>query len=140
MQLAAFSKNHFSLGLAAVFVNEGLPQFMVDQLAGMRPLNGATVGLLGMAFKAETDDIRDSLSYKLRKLLHLEGARVLCHDPYVRDPDLVPLDRVLRETDALVVATPHREYAHLEVPEGKVVVDVWNLLRRKAAPNPEHRT
>jgi UDP-N-acetyl-D-mannosaminuronic acid dehydrogenase len=60
-------------------VNEGLPQFLVDQISERCDLPRATVGILGMSFKAENDDIRDSLSYKLRKLLLLEAKRILCH-------------------------------------------------------------
>jgi UDP-N-acetyl-D-mannosaminuronic acid dehydrogenase len=87
-----------------------------------------TTGILGMAFKAESDDPRDSLSYKLRNLLTLESKKVLCTDPYVPDPALVPLERVLAEADVLFVATPHREYRELRVPEGKLLFDVWSWV------------
>jgi UDP-N-acetyl-D-mannosaminuronic acid dehydrogenase len=80
-----------------------------------------------MAFKAESDDPRDSLSYKLRKLLALEARAVLCTDPYVRDPSLVPLERVLAEADVLFVATPHERYRGLPPLAGKLVIDIWGL-------------
>ena len=74
-----------------------------------------TVGILGMAFKAESDDTRSSLSYKLKRLLRFRAGRVLCTDPYAHsDVELWPLDDVLAESDLLVIATPHREYADLE--------------------------
>jgi UDP-N-acetyl-D-mannosaminuronic acid dehydrogenase len=80
-----------------------------------------------MAFKAESDDIRSSLSYKLKRILTFKAARVLCTDPYVTtDPDLVPLEQVLQQADVLVVATPHPEYKSL-VTE-KPVADVWGVL------------
>jgi UDP-N-acetyl-D-mannosaminuronic acid dehydrogenase len=132
-QLAAFHSRSFSLGHAALGVNEGLPDFIVVQLKKKHRLRHKTVGILGMAFKAESDDKRDSLSYKLRKLLRLEAGRTLCHDPYVRDPGLVPLDTVLAESDIIIVATPHRAYRDLEIPAGKDVVDVWNCLPPVAA-------
>src|SRR5438270_2603948 len=69
MQLAAFSRNQFGLGFQAMLVNEGLPQFLVDRISAAYPLSELTVGLLGMAFKADNDDARSSLSYKLKKLL-----------------------------------------------------------------------
>jgi UDP-N-acetyl-D-mannosaminuronic acid dehydrogenase len=128
MQLSAFSKHNFSLGLAAVWVNEGLPQFMVDELSKLCDLKRTTVGILGMAFKAETDDIRDSLSYKVRKLLQIDAERVLCHDPYVRDPSFVPLDELIARSGAIVLATPHRAYDDLVIPDDKVVYDVWSRL------------
>jgi UDP-N-acetyl-D-mannosaminuronic acid dehydrogenase len=80
-----------------------------------------------MAFKPESDDIRASLSYKLRKLLSWAGATVLCTDPYVRDPALLPLERVLAEADVLVVGVPHRAYRSLEL-EGREVVDIWGAV------------
>jgi UDP-N-acetyl-D-mannosaminuronic acid dehydrogenase len=127
MQLAAFNNNNFQLGQAAMMVNEGLPMFLVDQIEQGHDLSTMTVGLLGMAFKAESDDIRSSLSYKLKRLLKLKAERVLCSDPYVSvDGDLVPLEVVLEQADLLVIGAPHRAYADL-VPSVPVF-DVWGVL------------
>jgi len=128
MQLAAFTADHFPLGQAAMQVNEGLPAYIVASLERRYGgLTGKTVGILGMAFKAESDDPRASLSYKLRKLLAWAGARVLATDPYVRDDRLVSLESVLAESDILVLGAPHRPYRGLEIG-GKDVVDVWGAL------------
>src|SRR5262249_41922383 len=98
MQLAAFTRDHFPLGQAAMQVNEGLPAYLVEAMERrFGDLTGRRVGVLGMAFKAESDDSRASLSYKLRKLLIWAGADVRCTDPYVRDDRLQPLDDVLRD-------------------------------------------
>jgi len=133
MQLAAFSKNSFPLGHSAMLVNEGLPARLVELARRDGELSSKTAGVLGMAFKAESDDARDSLSYKLRNLLALETRRVLCTDPYVADPTLVPLERVLAESDVLFLATPHRAYRGLRVPHGRKVYDVWNCIGSGAA-------
>ena len=128
MQLAAFTADHFPMGQSAMQINEGLPAFLVSQIKGRHgDLRGRTVGILGMAFKAESDDTRASLSYKLRKLLAWEGARVLCTDPYVRDPRLMPLEQVLAEADLFVVGAPHRRYRELDLG-GRPVVDVWGSV------------
>jgi UDP-N-acetyl-D-mannosaminuronic acid dehydrogenase len=82
-----------------------------------------------MAFKADSDDPRTSLSYKLKKLAAFKGARVLCTDPYVQDPDLLPLDEVIQQSDILIVAAPHRDYHALPL-NGQEVVDIWGLLGR----------
>jgi UDP-N-acetyl-D-mannosaminuronic acid dehydrogenase len=109
-------------------VNEGLPAYMVSaRERRYGSLRGRTVGLLGMAFKAESDDIRASLSYKLRKLLLWSGAHVLCTDPYVSDPRLVPLDRVMAEAEILVLGVPHRLYRDARL-SGREVVDIWGAL------------
>jgi UDP-N-acetyl-D-mannosaminuronic acid dehydrogenase len=128
MQLSAFTADHFPLGQAAMQVNEGLPAYIVSALERRYGgLKGKTVGILGMAFKAESDDPRASLSYKLRKLLAWAGATVVCTDPYVKDDRLVSLDTVLKESDILILGAPHKPYRSLEVG-GKDVVDVWGAL------------
>ncbi len=128
MQLAAFSQNSFALGHGAMLVNEGLPAFLIEQAARLTDLSDKTVGILGMAFKADSDDPRDSLSYKMRKLLTLRAARVLCTDPYIQDRTTVPLRQVLDEGQVLFVGAPHREYRGLIPPPGTLIMDVWNCL------------
>jgi UDP-N-acetyl-D-mannosaminuronic acid dehydrogenase len=127
MQLAAFNNNNFTLGHASMMINEGLPLYMVSKLEQHYDLSEMTVGILGMTFKAESDDTRSSLSYKLKRLLRFRAARVLCTDPYAHDDqDLWPLEEVIAESDLLVIATPHKTYAGLQVDIP--IVDVWNLL------------
>lgn len=127
MQLAAFNNNNFVLGHSSMMINEGLPLYVVARLEQRFDLGAMTVGILGMAFKAESDDIRSSLSYKLRRILRFKAADVLCTDPYVRnDPDLVPLDDVLARADLLVIGTPHAAYGDLEPTQP--VIDIWGLL------------
>ena len=129
MQLAAFNNNNFMLGHSAMMVNEGLPLYLVARMGSRFNLANSTVGILGMAFKGESDDTRSSLSYKLRRILKFKSKAVLCHDPYVTtDPTLVPLDHVLANSDVLVIATPHRTYAELQT--NLPVIDIWNLRQQ----------
>lgn len=126
MQLAGFSNNTFFLGHAAMMVNEGLPMYLVERMEARFGLRDKAVGILGMAFKAESDDIRSSLSYKLKRIVRFRAADVLCTDPYVRsDPSLLPLDEVIARSDVLVIGAPHPAYRSLSTD--KAVVDVWNL-------------
>lgn len=127
MQLAAFTKNSFWIGHAAMLVNEGLPQHVINVLRkSCGDLVAKTVGILGMAFKPEVDDARDSLSDKLKNLLQLEACAVLCSDPYVRASDLVPAEELISRSDVIVIATPHKVYKRLDY-RGKPVFDIWNL-------------
>jgi UDP-N-acetyl-D-mannosaminuronic acid dehydrogenase len=84
-----------------------------------------TVGLLGMAFKAESDDVRASLSYKFKKVLMSQAKAVLTTDPFVKtDPDLVPLETVVAKSDLLILCAPHAAYKSADF-KGKPVFDVW---------------
>jgi UDP-N-acetyl-D-mannosaminuronic acid dehydrogenase len=127
MQLAAFNRGGFYMGHAAMLVNEGLPSYVVNQIKRTHDLRDKTVGILGMAFKPNVDDKRESLSYKLKKILLFEARRVLCSDALISDPELVSTEELLRHSDVIIVGTPHREYRDLQFPAGKVVVDVWNM-------------
>ena len=127
LQLSAFSGNNFFLGHAAMLVNEGLPNFIVGQLRQQKKLRDKVVAVLGMAFKSESDDKRESLSYKLRKLLMVEAKEVLCTDPYVIDPKLVPLEDAVQRAEVIILGAPHSAYRDLHLPEEKVVVDVWGF-------------
>ena len=127
MQLAAYNNNNFALGHTAMIINEGLPLYLVHRLEQRFDLRGMTVGILGMAFKAGTDDIRASLSYKLKRILAVKAGSVLCTDPRVSvDPDLHPLPDVLDRSDLLIVGAPHPEYRDLAV--SVPAADIWNVL------------
>jgi UDP-N-acetyl-D-mannosaminuronic acid dehydrogenase len=130
MQLTAFARNEFSLGNAAMLVNEGLPLHIVDDLRRRYDLGQMTVGLLGMAFKSEIDDIRASLSYKFKKVLNGYAREVLTTDPFVTaDPDLLPFDEVVVRSDILILCTPHGVYRTADLL-GKPVIDVWGMLQK----------
>ena len=129
MQLAAFTADHFPIGQSAMQVNEGLPAYVVSALERRYgSLQGRTVGILGMAFKAESDDTRASLSFKLRKLLAWAGARVLCTDPFVVDDRLVPLEEVVDQSEVIILGVPHKAYRSLTFSSERDVVDIWGAL------------
>lgn len=132
MQLASAYQNNFLLGHAAMLINEGLPNFIVRHLKTRYPLARMSVGLLGMAFKADSDDPRESLSYKVRKILEYEAACVYCTDVYIEDPAFHTLEETIERSDLLIVGAPHREYRGLKYPDHKPVIDIWNIYGRGA--------
>ena len=128
MQLASFFDHQFYMGHSAMLVNEGLAGFVVDKAcaAAGGSLWGKTVGLLGMAFKADNDDIRESLSFKVKKGLEFQGADVICHDPFL--PDCTPLPDLIQQSDIVVLCSPHSDYKELRFT--KPVVDIWGVYHR----------
>ncbi len=127
MQLVAFDSNNFLLGHAAMMINEGLPNFIVEDLRKRYDLQKTKVGILGMAFKADVDDIRDSLSYKLGKILRFHGAQVYYCDEYVKNPTFSSKEKLIKECDVIIIGVPHSAYKRLVMPEKVEVVDLWGV-------------
>jgi UDP-N-acetyl-D-mannosaminuronic acid dehydrogenase len=133
MQLAAFSNNSFFLGHAAMLINEGLPNFIVQRLKEKHPLKNKTAGILGMAFKANNDDKRESLSYKLKKILEIEAHRVFCSDIYIKEEGFLDTQELINKADIIILGTPHKEYGELKIPDNKTLVDIWNFFGKGGA-------
>ena len=133
MQLSAFYMNNFNMGFAAMQINEGLPAFCIEQIRQNHKLKGLKVGLLGMAFKAENDDTRDSLSFKLRKILSFHGAEVFCTDEYAKSDQFCTLETVLEKAELFIVGVPHQRYQNLKFPDGKAVFNIWKLNSARQA-------
>ena len=129
MQLASYHDNGFFLGHSAMLVNEGLPNLLVAQLAKKMggSLKNRKIAILGMTFKANNDDTRESLSFKIKKLLEQKMAFVLPSDPYLKDT--IPLEKVLAEAEGIIIGTPHNEYKDLvlKVP----FADCWGIIRKE---------
>lgn len=124
MQLAAYHKRNFFLGHSAMLVNEELPVFLADQLEKkMGNLEGKKIAILGMTFKADNDDIRESLSFKLKKVLEMKLAEVLPCDPYLADT--VPLQTALETADGIILGVPHKQFKGLRIE--KPFIDCWGI-------------
>lgn len=132
MQLAAFNNNNFLLGHAAMMINEGLPGYLVNNLRHRRDLAGVRVGILGMAFKGDVDDTRDSLSYKLGKILRFHGADVRYSDEFAKDPTFISKEELVADSEVVIVAVPHSNYRDLEIPPNIEVIDLWGVVKRSA--------
>ena len=132
MQLAAFASDGFTLGQAAMNVNQGLVNDLVEEIRNRYgDLRRLRVGLLGMAFKADSDDTRFSLSYKMKDILAFRAREVMTTDPYVTtDPNLLPVREVMERSDLLVLCVPHAAYRRLDL-KNKPVVDIWGFLNRE---------
>ena len=129
MQLAAFNNNNFTLGHSSMMINEGLPLYLVSRIEKNYDLSKMTVGVLGMAFKAERDDIRSSLSYKLKRILKFKAQSVICADALVNDDEtLIGEAELIDRADLVVIGAPHKRYASM--PISKPVIDIWNIRKQ----------
>ncbi len=125
MQLHNFFSNKFTLGLSAMKINEGLPKFLLNQIEKEYDLKKIKIGILGLAFKAETDDIRDSLSIKMIKLLKTKKIKFLQSDEYYTDSNNVDAEKLIKESDVIVVGVMHNKYKKLKFPKNKKIINVW---------------
>ena len=116
--------------LAVSRVHETVPVFLVKGLKSRLggSLRDLKVAVLGLTFKRDSDDIRDSLSFKLVRMLERELAHVTRHDPHV-PAESEPLEAALEGADAVVVATNHSSFEGLaaRLPEGTLLVDPWGV-------------
>src|SRR5436309_1427584 len=128
----AFSEERSSapgMLLAVSRVHESMPRFIVDGLRRrLGSLRDRKVAVLGLTFKRDSDDPRDSLSYKLIRLLERELAHVTRHDPHVPDQSH-PFETAVSGADAVVIATNHTAFEGVlhELPRTTLLVDPWNI-------------
>lgn len=131
MQLSAFNGNNFLLGHAAMLINEGLPSFIVENLRKKYDLSKKRVGILGMAFKADIDDTRDALSYKLGKILRFYGADVSYSDEYVKDRTFISKEKLIERSEVVIIGVPHSAYKRLLIPNKVDLVDLWGIVKKR---------
>ena len=125
MQLSSFYNKKFSLGHAAMNINEDMPKFIYDDLLKNHNLKGKTIGLLGLSFKADCDDIRDSLAMKLLKFLKRKKVKTFYSDEYYSLPGSITKKELIKKSDIIIISTPHSAYKKIKITKKKVLVDIW---------------
>lgn len=116
-------------------INESIPLFLINKVRQRRKLEGKKAVILGLAFKAEIDDMRESLAFKVNKALERERAKVFLHDPYIPEYK-TDLNKILKNADFVFIATNHSLYRKFSIQEVKklvskscVICDVWNVFK-----------
>ena len=92
-------------------------------------LKNKKIGLLGLAFKAETDDIRDSLSIKLLKKLKNKKYKVFQSDEYYKDSKNINAKLLIKKSDVIILGAPHKRYKKLKISNKKKLIDVWGFFK-----------
>ncbi len=131
MQLSSFYNHKFPLFKSAMNINEGMPNFILKELSREHNLKKKVVGILGLSFKAENDDVRDSLAIKLLKILKNKKIKTLQTDEYYKDKNNINKKDLIRKSDIIIIATPHKAYRNLKFPKKKIIVDIWGLNKKK---------
>lgn len=120
-------------------INESIPIILVEEISKLINLENKKVVILGLAFKAESDDIRESLSFKAKNAFLREGAKVELHDPFITSHKSWKIEKnvyeSLKNADVIFIATNHKIYKRLQLKRIKKIVnkncivgDVWNVL------------
>ena len=114
-------------------INESVPGYLIEEIKKQTTLINKKVAILGLAFKKNIDDNRNSLAYRAKKICIAEGAKVTIHDPYLEPCDL---NNVLRGADIVIIAMDH-DYYKKELTLEKIteltnketlVCDIWNIF------------
>jgi UDP-N-acetyl-D-mannosaminuronic acid dehydrogenase len=132
MQLNVYLKKSFNLGAVATKINEGLPNFLYKKLLRKfkNNLKSKTIGILGVSFKADIDDIRDSLAIKLLYILKEKKLNVLLSDDYAYLKNNINKTQLINRSDIIIIGAPHSVYKKLIIPKDKYLVDIWSLFEK----------
>ncbi|MBI4451990.1 nucleotide sugar dehydrogenase [Candidatus Woesearchaeota archaeon] len=136
-----FGFNHEFLKLARE-INNNMPHYTVELLENelkklKKAIKGAKVGVLGIAYKANVDDVRESPAYEVINILKTRGADVFVFDPHVqKESNVRDLDELLNKSDYLVLVTDHKEFKSMDLEKLKkhkilVVIDGRNCLDKE---------
>ncbi len=126
MQLNSFFKNNFKIGHSAMQVNEGMIDIVIDEIKKIKNYKQKKYGILGITFKAETDDTRDSLSLKLFNKLKKMKLRVNFSDEYFKDKLSFNKYELVKKSNVLIIGAPHKAYTRLKIPKTKILIDIWD--------------
>lgn len=127
MQLSSFYRNRFSLGIGAMKINESFPDLIIKKIKKIKNFKKKLIGVLGLSFKANSDDIRDSLAIKLIKKLKKNNIKFVATDEFYKGSEVISLKRLLKKSKIIVLGAPHNAYKKLKL-ENKKIIDVWGFF------------
>jgi len=126
LQVSNYFDHKFTLGNAAIDINENLPNFLFKRLKQKFNLKKKIVGVLGMSFKAETDDIRDSLSIKFIEILKKNNIKYMQSDEYYKNINNVSIEHLIKKSHIIIIGVPHKKYKLIKIPKNKFIINLWD--------------
>ncbi|MBU6184768.1 MAG: nucleotide sugar dehydrogenase [Rickettsiales bacterium] len=129
-QLNYYYDNNFKLGNSVLEINENLPDFLINKLTELIDIRDKTIGILGMTFKGEIDDFRQSLSFRLKRILETKAKKVYCSDSKLQEPYFVDTQTLIQNSDIIFIATPHHEYR--AIVTDKAIIDIWRITKNQS--------
>lgn len=124
IQLSHYLGDNFLFGNAAKKINQNITKFILKEIQKNTNLKNKIVGILGMAFKANNDDMRDSLSLKLKKELKNKCKLIYCSDEYINSKNFVSKDFLIKKSDIIIIGSPHKQYKKLKL-KNKKIINIW---------------
>ena len=109
-------------------INEGMPKFIINNLEKNFNLKKKVIGLLGLTFKSDSDDIRDSLAIKLLNYLKNRKIKTLYSDEFFFLKGSVQKNELIEKSHIIIISTPHNIYKNLKIPKNKIVIDIWGHM------------
>ena len=125
MQVSHFFKKKFLLGESAIKINQNIPNFIFSHLKKNFNLNNKVIGVLGLTFKADTDDIRDSLSIELIKILKKNKIKFFQSDEYYKSEKNITCNDLIKKSDIIIIGVPHKKYKKIKILRKKVIINMW---------------
>ena len=131
-QLNAFLKNSFTLGKEATKINQTLPIEIYKKLKKKfgRKLTKKKIGILGVAFKPDIDDTRDSLSLDLYNYLKKKKLKIYMSDDFVDIKSKINKNMLIKNSDIIILGTPHKVYKKIKIPKKKYLIDTWGFFEK----------
>ena len=131
-QLNVFLKNQFTLGKTATAINQNFPKFIYKIILDRykKGIIKKKIGILGMAFKSDIDDIRDSLSIDLWKFLKSKKLKVFISDEFVNMKNIIKSNDLIKKSDIIILGAPHSAYKRLKIPKNKYLIDTWGFFEK----------
>ena len=132
IQLSHFFKHKFNLGLSAVKINENFPIEIFKNIKKKFNLKKNIIGLLGMTFKPDIDDLRDSLAVNFYLYLKQRKVKFYVTDIFFKNYDnFLDIKDFIQKCDIIILTSPHKQYKKINFPKNTKVIDPWNFYKHK---------